>query len=35
MYKPVKDATQLRKMVEKGVRGLYGKQMQNIKIHQR
>jgi len=32
MYKPVKDATQLRPMVEKAVRGLYGQAMQNIKV---
>ena len=32
MYKPVKDALQLRPMIEKAVRGLYGQGMQNIKI---
>ena len=32
MHKPVKDATQLRPIVEKAVRGLYGQAMQNIKV---
>jgi len=32
MYKPVKDAIQLRPVVEKAVRGLYGQAMQNIKV---
>ena len=32
MYKPVEDATQLRPIVEKAVRGLYGQEMQNIKV---
>ena len=32
MYKPVKDATQLRPIVEKAVKGLYGQEMQNIKV---
>ena len=32
MYKPVKDAIQLRPIVEKAVKGLYGQGMQNIKV---
>jgi len=32
MYKPVNDATQLRPIVEKAVKGLYGQEMQNIKV---
>ena len=32
MYKPVKDAMQLRSIVEKAVKGLYGREMQNIKV---
>ena len=32
MYKPVKDATQLRPIAEKAVKGLYGQEMQNIKV---
>ena len=32
MYKPVTDATQLRPIVEKAVKGLYGQEMQNVKI---
>ena len=32
MYKPVNDATQLKPIVEKAVKGLYGQVMQNIKI---
>ena len=32
MYKPVKDVTQLRPIVEKAVKGLYGQEMQNIKV---
>jgi hypothetical protein len=32
MYKPVKDATQLRPIIEKAVKGLYGQGMQNVKV---
>ena len=32
MDKLVKDATQLRPIVEKAVKGLYGQEMQNIKV---
>ena len=32
MEKLVKDATQLRPIVEKAVKGLYGQEMQNIKV---
>ncbi len=32
MDNPVKDATQLRPLVEKAVKGLYGQQMQNVKV---
>ena len=32
MYKPMQDATQLRPIVEKAVKGLYGQEMQNIKV---
>ena len=32
MDKLIKDATQLRPIVEKAVKGLYGQEMQNIKV---
>lgn len=32
MYKPVTDATQLRPIVERVVKSLYGQEMQNVKI---
>ena len=32
MSKPVKDATELKPIVEKAVKALYGKPMENVKI---
>jgi len=32
MYKQAKDATHLRPLVEKAVKGLYGQAMQNVKV---